>query len=328
MHTNRGTNETAITHLLINWRSAALEFYSHCTNKIPESTGLLTFPFVRQSETKFEEKRHSEISGMENEVGHVRFKQGSTKNLGYSVDSIGGQVLQDRTNLSFNTTNETLSSAEQRVHIEESTTTGKLQGSCTHFDQLSTSDSASPFETSWSTISYNSNHHHGNMTSSLHVLNGRGTYVCKLSPTCNVAALAVNQMEPADTRVLFFSPVVKAGIASHCYQTKVEGNSGRWGSDIVEFVLYHFKQYLCSICTYCFSFLKITSYTIIDLYRTFWIADMAWTSDGLFLVCVTKRGSLAILPRFGPPIKLIARGCSIEIGPKLFLPIHPLITVM
>lgn len=62
-------------------------------------------------------------------------------------------------------------------------------------------------------------------------------------------------------------------------------------------------------------------------HRTFWIADMSWTSDGLLLVCITKRGGMFILPRFGPPITLIARGCSIEIGPKLFLPLHPLITI-
>ena len=64
------------------------------------------------------------------------------------------------------------------------------------------------------------------------------------------------------------------------------------------------------------------------VHRTFWVSDMAWTADGLLLVCMTKRGSLMILPRFGPPLRLIARGCSIEMGPTHFLPLHPLITVM
>ena len=183
---------------------------------------------------------------MENELRHVRFKQDSTQVLGPDAESTeirqrsvrgqssgnghisGGIVLQDRTNISSAMPSGTLSSA-QRINLKECTTIGELEGCSTHFDQLSTSSSGSPFQTSWSTISYNSSCHHRNSTSTLPTLSGRGTYVCRLSPTCNIAALAINQMEPANTQVLFFSPIVKAGMASRIYQRKVEGNSGRWG---------------------------------------------------------------------------------------------------
>ena len=54
---------------------------------------------------------------------------------------------------------------------------------------------------------------------------------------------------------------------------------------------------------------------------------MAWLADGLLLACITKRGSLVILPRFGHPLKLVTRGHSSDMGPATFLPVHPLITV-
>ena len=54
---------------------------------------------------------------------------------------------------------------------------------------------------------------------------------------------------------------------------------------------------------------------------------MAWLADGLLLACITKRGSLIILPRFGRPLKLITHGHSLDMGPTVSLPLHPLITV-
>ena len=54
---------------------------------------------------------------------------------------------------------------------------------------------------------------------------------------------------------------------------------------------------------------------------------MSWVADGLFLACMTKRGCLLILPRFGQPIKLVTYGCSVEMGPISHLPPPPLITV-
>lgn len=65
-----------------------------------------------------------------------------------------------------------------------------------------------------------------------------------------------------------------------------------------------------------------------SLPRTYWIADMMWTADGLLLACMTKRGSLMILPRFGQPMQLVTQGCSLDMGPSYSLPLHPLITVV
>lgn len=62
--------------------------------------------------------------------------------------------------------------------------------------------------------------------------------------------------------------------------------------------------------------------------RTYWIVDMSWTADGLFLAAMTKRGCLLVLPRFGPPLRLVSSGCSMDMGPLMHLPLHPLITIM
>ena len=62
-------------------------------------------------------------------------------------------------------------------------------------------------------------------------------------------------------------------------------------------------------------------------YRSYWVSDMAWLADGLLLACMTKRGSLVILSRFGRPLKLVTHGHSLDMGPAVFLPLHPLITV-
>ena len=72
---------------------------------------------------------------------------------------------------------------------------------------------------------------------------------------------------------------------------------------------------------------KCHMHRFVFCYRWYWVADMKWTSDDLFLVCVTKQGALAILSRLGEPLLVQTHGNSIEMGPKLFLPLHPLIVV-
>uniref|UniRef100_A0ABM0LY42 Uncharacterized protein C5orf42-like n=1 Tax=Saccoglossus kowalevskii TaxID=10224 RepID=A0ABM0LY42_SACKO len=63
-----------------------------------------------------------------------------------------------------------------------------------------------------------------------------------------------------------------------------------------------------------------------NLARSFWVTDMKWTCDDLFIVCMTKRGSLAIMTRLGEPVRLESQGCSVELGPDMYLPFHPLIS--
>lgn len=62
------------------------------------------------------------------------------------------------------------------------------------------------------------------------------------------------------------------------------------------------------------------------LSRSYWIGDISWTHDSLFLACILKRGSLFILTCQGELLTLITFGCSIEFGPAEFIPLHPLIT--
>ncbi|KAG8512678.1 Ciliogenesis and planar polarity effector 1, partial [Galemys pyrenaicus] len=62
------------------------------------------------------------------------------------------------------------------------------------------------------------------------------------------------------------------------------------------------------------------------LIRSYWVGDMSWTHDSLFLACMLKRGSLILLTCQGELLTLITFGCSIEFGPAEFIPLHPLIT--
>ncbi|XP_021235237.1 protein JBTS17 isoform X2 [Numida meleagris] len=60
--------------------------------------------------------------------------------------------------------------------------------------------------------------------------------------------------------------------------------------------------------------------------RSYWVGDMSWTPDSLFLACMLKRGSLILLTGMGELLTLITSGCSVEFGPAEFIPVHPLIT--
>ncbi|XP_039399480.1 ciliogenesis and planar polarity effector 1 isoform X8 [Mauremys reevesii] len=60
--------------------------------------------------------------------------------------------------------------------------------------------------------------------------------------------------------------------------------------------------------------------------RSYWVGDMSWTPDSLFLACMLKRGSLILLTCMGELLTLVTSGCSIEFGPAEFIPFHPLIT--
>ncbi|KAM9694366.1 ciliogenesis and planar polarity effector 1 [Trichechus inunguis] len=62
------------------------------------------------------------------------------------------------------------------------------------------------------------------------------------------------------------------------------------------------------------------------LVRSYWVGDVSWTHDNLFLTCVLKRGSLVLLTCQGELLTLITLGCAIEFGPAEFIPLHPLIT--
>ncbi|XP_051006896.1 ciliogenesis and planar polarity effector 1 [Acomys russatus] len=62
------------------------------------------------------------------------------------------------------------------------------------------------------------------------------------------------------------------------------------------------------------------------LTRSYWVGDISWTHDSLFLACVLKRGSLVLFTCLGDLLTLVTFGCSVEFGPAEFIPLHPLIT--
>ena len=63
------------------------------------------------------------------------------------------------------------------------------------------------------------------------------------------------------------------------------------------------------------------------LCRGYWIADLQWSYDDLFVVCVTEQGGVCVLTRMGEPLLIRTVGHSMDMGPRLYLPVHPLIIV-
>ena len=54
---------------------------------------------------------------------------------------------------------------------------------------------------------------------------------------------------------------------------------------------------------------------------------MEWTHDDLLLAVINDQGSVCLVPRLGEPVLIRIHGCGIDMGPGLFLPLHPLISV-
>lgn len=55
----------------------------------------------------------------------------------------------------------------------------------------------------------------------------------------------------------------------------------------------------------------------------YWVADMSWTWDDLFLCCILESGAVCMLTRLGQPLLLCTEGNSLEMGPAYYLPLHP-----
>ena len=65
----------------------------------------------------------------------------------------------------------------------------------------------------------------------------------------------------------------------------------------------------------------------IEFFRAFWVSDMEWTCDSLFLACSLRNGCVCLLTRLGEPVVIEIVGQSMDMGPSHFLPLHPLIMV-
>ncbi|XP_032297134.1 ciliogenesis and planar polarity effector 1 isoform X2 [Coturnix japonica] len=104
-------------------------------------------------------------------------------------------------------------------------------------------------------------------------------------------AVAVNQIDPKATQILFLNTLNFLTVSG-----SVKGCSSKSNTVPSKFI------------------------------RSYWVGDMSWTPDSLFLACMLKRGSLILLTGMGELLTLITSGCSVEFGPAEFIPIHPLIT--
>ncbi|XP_057177009.1 ciliogenesis and planar polarity effector 1 isoform X2 [Triplophysa rosa] len=119
----------------------------------------------------------------------------------------------------------------------------------------------------------------------------RGALVPALSPDGQLLAIVLNQKDPRVTQVLFVSTQNFVTVSS------LLGGCGLKAINIP-------AKYV----------------------RSYWVGSVSWTPEGLYLVCVLKRGSLLMLARLGGLVSLSTTGCNIEFGPAHFLPLHPLVT--
>ncbi|XP_063278915.1 ciliogenesis and planar polarity effector 1 isoform X2 [Prinia subflava] len=119
----------------------------------------------------------------------------------------------------------------------------------------------------------------------------RGALLCAFARDGLLLAVAVNQTDPKATQVLFLN--------------------------VLNFVTVSGSLKGCS---------SKNSITPSRFIRSYWVGDMSWTPDSIFLACMLKRGCLVLLTCMGEVLTLITSGCSVEFGPAQFIPFHPLIT--
>ncbi|KAG8456701.1 hypothetical protein GDO86_002473, partial [Hymenochirus boettgeri] len=122
-------------------------------------------------------------------------------------------------------------------------------------------------------------------------LKSRGALLARFSRDGLVLAITVNQRDPKNTHILFINSMNFVTISGH-----LRGCSSKDSN---------FPS---------------------KLIRSYWVGDMSWSADSLFLACLLKRGALMLLTRLGEILTLTTFGCSVEFGPAEFIPLHPLIT--
>ncbi|KFO82956.1 Uncharacterized protein C5orf42, partial [Buceros rhinoceros silvestris] len=119
----------------------------------------------------------------------------------------------------------------------------------------------------------------------------RGALLCAFARDGLLLAVAVNQTDPKATQILFLNTLNFVTVSG-----SLEGCSSKNSTVRSKFV------------------------------RSYWVGDMSWTTDSLFLACMLKRGSLILLTCMGELLTVVTSGCSIEFGPAEFIPFYPLIT--
>ncbi|NXI96053.1 CPLN1 protein, partial [Psophia crepitans] len=119
----------------------------------------------------------------------------------------------------------------------------------------------------------------------------RGALLCAFARDGLTLAVAVNQTDPKATQILFLNTLNFVTVSG-----SLKGCSRKNSMVPSKFI------------------------------RSYWVGDMSWTPDSLFLACMLKRGSLILLTCMGELLTLITSGCSVEFGPAEFIPFHPLIS--
>ncbi|KFO03915.1 Uncharacterized protein C5orf42, partial [Balearica regulorum gibbericeps] len=119
----------------------------------------------------------------------------------------------------------------------------------------------------------------------------RGALLCAFARDGLILAVAVNQTDPKATQILFLNTLNFITVSG-----SLKGCSSKNSMVPSKFI------------------------------RSYWVGDMSWTPDSLFLACMLKRGSLILLTCMGELLTLITSGCSVEFGPAEFIPFHPLIS--
>ncbi|XP_022102800.1 protein JBTS17-like [Acanthaster planci] len=142
------------------------------------------------------------------------------------------------------------------------------------------------FTAQWSSLS----HSLSNLSASAEPVRHHGAYLTRHASSGHTLAVAVNQRYPTDTRVLFVSVMGSTAISINMKGCGCQKDIGK------------------------------------EKARSYWLADLAWTPNDLFLACITKQGCLTILSRLGEAVLIQSSGCSIEHEPAFFLPFHPLVT--
>ncbi|XP_057289224.1 ciliogenesis and planar polarity effector 1 [Pezoporus wallicus] len=122
-------------------------------------------------------------------------------------------------------------------------------------------------------------------------IKSRGALLCAFARDGLLLAVAVNQTDPKATQILFLNTLNFVTVSG-----SLKGCSSKNSTVPSKFI------------------------------RSYWVGDMSWTPDSLFLACMLKRGSLILLTCMGELLTLITSGCSLEFGPAEFIPFHPLIT--
>ncbi|NXU47238.1 CPLN1 protein, partial [Turnix velox] len=130
-----------------------------------------------------------------------------------------------------------------------------------------------------------------NLTPQCVSLKSRGALLCAFARDGLLLAVAVNQTNPEATQILFLNTLNFVTVSG-----SLKGCSSK------------------------------NSIVSSKFMRSYWVGDMSWTPDSLFLACILKRGSLILLTCMGELLTLVTSGCSLEFGPAEFIPFHPLIT--